>query len=222
MVVPAELAHAQYAQEVMRFLTRRFASLSVCMFQQKLFPGLSEDTFLLLAEGKGRICGRFTISPFDSIADVVKEGDCSIPVNLEDLNAGRVRLTHYLLAPKVRHLYQTLSEQKGVFRFGETADIGIGYVTGANDFFHLSERERLAWKIPHRHLKSAIVSLAGFRGLTLKSSDWRHHRDSGEKAYLLASSGKAESGLPESVRLYVSHGVGSNIPKRFKCRVRKP
>lgn len=222
MVVPAELAHAQYALEVLRFLTRRFANVSVCMFQQKLFPNLSEDTFLLLAEGKGSPCSRFTVSVFEDISRVEFESNSSIRVNVEDLISGRVRLTHYLLGPKVRHLYQSLSEQDGISRFGDVADIGIGYVTGANDYFHLSERERRVWNISRRHLRPAVISLSGFQGLVLKTSDWRQRARSEEKVYLFAPLSKSERELPSGIRRYLSRGIHLSIPQRFKCRVRTP
>ncbi|MBI3757757.1 MAG: hypothetical protein HY267_07260, partial [Deltaproteobacteria bacterium] len=48
------------------------------------------------------------------------------------------------------------SEQKGVMRLGEAADIGIGYVTGCNDYFHLGPAEAESWGIPTSYLKPAV------------------------------------------------------------------
>ena len=52
MVVPAELGHAAYAQPVLAYLTRTFGRVTLLSFKERLFPDLSQDTLLLLAEDK--------------------------------------------------------------------------------------------------------------------------------------------------------------------------
>src|SRR5262249_55502889 len=59
MVVPMEIAHARYARPVLEFLQRAFRSTTFLTFQKKLFPSLSEDTLLLLAEDRGARFERF-------------------------------------------------------------------------------------------------------------------------------------------------------------------
>ena len=53
MVVPAELGHATYARPVLRYLTQSFGSVTLLTFETPLFPRLSQDTLLVLAEGRG-------------------------------------------------------------------------------------------------------------------------------------------------------------------------
>ena len=53
LVVPAELLSVNYAQEVRRFLLRRFARVRLIMFEERVFPGVLEEVVLLLAEGSG-------------------------------------------------------------------------------------------------------------------------------------------------------------------------
>ena len=52
MVIPFEIGHASYAVPVLRHLDRMFESVTFLTFRKKLFPDLSQDTILLLAEGK--------------------------------------------------------------------------------------------------------------------------------------------------------------------------
>jgi adenine-specific DNA methylase len=54
MVLPFELTHAAYARTGLDFLMRSFGSVNLLTFRQKLFPDLSEDTLLLLADQKGK------------------------------------------------------------------------------------------------------------------------------------------------------------------------
>jgi adenine-specific DNA methylase len=53
MVVPMEIAHAAYARPVLDYLRSSFGKSTFLTFRKKLFPDLSEDTLLLLAEDKG-------------------------------------------------------------------------------------------------------------------------------------------------------------------------
>src|SRR5439155_19850777 len=53
MVLPVELAYATYAEPVLEYLRRSFRTLRVLTFRRRLFRQLSEDTLLLLADGKG-------------------------------------------------------------------------------------------------------------------------------------------------------------------------
>jgi len=53
MVIPVEICHAAYARPVLEHLSKYFAQTTFLTFRKKLFADLSEDTLLLLGEGKG-------------------------------------------------------------------------------------------------------------------------------------------------------------------------
>ena len=53
LVLPAELLSVNYAQEVRRFLLRRFSRVRLIVFEERVFPGVLEEIVLLLAEGRG-------------------------------------------------------------------------------------------------------------------------------------------------------------------------
>ena len=222
MVVPAELGHAQYAQEVLRFLAQEFSRIKVCVFRRKLFPHLNEDAFLLLAEGRGTKCGWFSISSYENIDAALSGQDDERPVDLESVKSGRVRLLHYLLSPRVRGLYRYLREQPCVRRLGDVSDVGIGYVTGANDFFHVSEDEVARNRMARKYLRPAVGSLSKQAGLVLRQSDWEIGKREGRKSYLLALPPVREQVLPAGIRSHLDQGRASRVHLRFKCRVRDP
>ena len=222
MVVPAELGHAKYAEEVLRFLVRQFLDIRICVFRRKLFPELSEDTFLLLASGQGSQCTRFGVSPFESIESADLSADSRVHIEVESVRSSRLRVMHYLLSAKVRHLYASLSEEKNVRRLGDAADVGIGYVTGHNDFFHLSSSERAIWQVPDSCLRPAVTSLSGHKGLVYKRTDWNELAHGRGKAYLLSLPNVRNAGLPTAIKKYLEYGKSIGVHSRFKCRVRDP
>lgn len=222
MVAPAELSHAQYAREVLRFLIRKFHRITIRLFQHKLFPELSEATLLLLCEGFGSPCSWFCVAPAKSIEEVRQPEESAIPVDIEAIRSGRGRLTRYLLPPKAQHLYEQMSEHKSVTRLGEAADVGIGYVTGCNDYFHVSSAEAAKWQLSKRFLRKALLSLGNYRGLAFRDVDWSRVKDSGGKAYLLALPATGVGGIPRAVRKYIERGEQLGVSGHFKCRVRDP
>ena len=222
MVAPAELTHAKYAAGVIKLLTQRFERITVRLFQQKLFPELSEDTLLLLCENYGPPCDWFGVSPAHSIHRIGETDDISIPVDIDGIRSGQIRLTRYLLSPKAVHLYEDLSQREHIARLGQTADIGIGYVTGANDFFHLSAADVRKLRIGPNFLKKALVSLGAHRGSVFGQEDWSAISRKGHKVFLLALPTCGMDSFPRSIQNYIRLGERDGISRRFKCRVRSP
>jgi adenine-specific DNA-methyltransferase len=220
MVAPAELIHAQYALEVLRFLLRTFGRITVRMFQKRMFPQLSEDTVLLLCEQRGARCDWFSVARADSIAGAPLDENRAVPVDIEAVRSGRHRLTRYLIPARAAHLYEGMAVERGVVRLGDEADIGIGYVTGCNDYFHLTSKELRSWRIPRRYATPAVLSLGDFQGTVFRGSDWGRVCRSGGKAFLLTLPAGSDKALPGGVREYLGHGRGRRVPERFKCRTR--
>ena len=80
LVLPAELLSVNYAVDVRRFLLRRFASVRLVLFEERVFPGVTEEVLLLLAEGTGPT-DHFELFPIASASDLGNLG----------VNAGRKR-----------------------------------------------------------------------------------------------------------------------------------
>ncbi|MGA9630881.1 MAG: N-6 DNA methylase [Candidatus Acidiferrales bacterium] len=220
MVAPAELIHAQYAREVLRFLLRRFGRVTVRMFQKKMFQELSEDTVLLLCENFGEPCHWFSVTPGACIEDARLDEEETIPVDIEAIKSGKHRLSRYLLPARARHLYEGIALEKCVVRLGDAADVGIGYVTGCNNYFHLAVDEAKVWRLPSRYLAPAVLSLGDFQGTVFRRSDWKRVLSSGGKTHLLRVPPLKFEELPSGLAQYIAHGRERRIAEHFKCRVR--
>lgn len=140
MVLPAELGHAAYARPVLTHLLASFCEVALLLFKRKLFPQLSEDTLLLLAQHKGETCGSFRLrelSDADELARLPADSgfNCeeSVPIGLTGFHRGGERIVEYLISPDARGLYRELSMLPVVRRLGDVADVNVGYVTGANE-----------------------------------------------------------------------------------------
>jgi hypothetical protein len=103
---------------------------------------------------------------------------------------------------------------------GCVAEIGIGYVTGANDFFHLRPSQAKKAGIPDKFLYPAIRNGRMLSGDAITHSTvcrWLEH----DYPVLLLKIEK-EHALPEPVRTYLDGPVGRVAREAYKCRVRNP
>jgi adenine-specific DNA methylase len=226
MVVPMEVGHARYALPVLRYLAGAFERVTFLTFQKKLFPDLSEDTLLLLAENKGGSPSAFFAQDLSHPGLLLGLQVENRPIvdtqamNTPALSEGRERLVEYLIPPAARELYHELKGLESTRRLGDLADVGIGYVTGANDFFHLDPQQANLWEIPQAFLKQAIRRGRALSGLRFTPEDWRKAVDVGQGAYLLHITPGSE--LPVGVRRYLADGETQGIPGAYKCRTRSP
>lgn len=231
MVVPFELCHASYALPVLRHLAASFSSITLLTFRKKLFPDLSEDTLLLLGEGKGGRSSNFHIRDLKhagALSELQTSGSRLLPgarsVSAPALASGEERLVEQFIPRRARELYRELrgtglEANPQTARLGELADVGIGYVTGANDFFHLSTAVATMWGVPKRYLRPAVRSGKSLTGLSFTPGDWLESVKRGEESYLLHLD--AED-LPASVRKYLENGERAGVANAYKCRTRVP
>ena len=219
-VVPAAIGHAPYAAPLLDYLVEHFGDIRITAIRSKLFPELSEDCWLLHAGGFGGRTAQLHLAVLDHFKPSVAPCETvAIPVR-EWRESWNRRLRAYLLPGHVRELYRATASDGGSLRFGDMASIGIGYVSGANDFFHLRPSETEAWKIPDRLLHPTVrnsrVLPAG--ELTAETIDeWRRC-----DAPMMLLRIPKDAALPLSVSRYLNTDRGRQVRGAYKCRMRTP
>ena len=218
-VVPAEIGHAVYARDVVRYLLAAFARVEVIAVREKLFPDLSEDCWLLRASGFGGRSGLIHFARLDSLRD--DDGGWEFePVPVEELERWGFRLRALLVPSSIRTAYQELAVGSSACRLGSVARVGIGYVTGANDFFHLRPSVATALGIPSDVLR---VSIRSNRDLVMDDVDedvvgsWIAE----DRPVLLLDLARATAVSP-SVEAYLESAAGREARRTYKCRNREP
>ncbi len=225
MVAPLELGHASYGQPVLHHLHRSFGRVTFLTFERRLFPALSEDTLLVLAEGYGSPSGEFRWLDLGGPESLARHAssdvllDASQALETGAMLRGDRRLLHHLLDRDTLDLYTKLQRHSGTRRLRELADVGIGYVTGANDFFHLSPDAARRFAIDDRYLVRAVRRGKSLRGIVYTVADWSEGLDSEESGLLLRI--PPGSSLTDGVAAYLERGVQAGIPDRYKCRIRQ-
>jgi adenine-specific DNA-methyltransferase len=227
MVVPTEISYATYAVPVLAKLASCFGAIRLLSFRKKLFPNLSESTMLLLADVYGGNCSEISVYDLEDARELAgldfQATSQRHPANLSTASilSGEMRFAEIYLDRTARGLYKSLAESPCVLKLGDAADVGIGYVTGANSFFHFSGSSPEELGIPARCLSRSVLKGKALKGVSFSDDDWDSGRVAGDTGYLLSISQPAST-LPSPVRDYLSDGEKSGSSAGYKCRNRSP
>lgn len=126
----------------------------------------------------------------------------------------------YLIAKDARSLYQEIAGRNDTQRLGDVASVNIGYVSGANEFFHLRPSQADQWAIPAALLYPSVRNGRALPSAHLTSDvveSWKRNDD----PILLLRLPKTKY-LPDSVSRYLDTEGGHIARKAFKCRTRDP
>lgn len=219
-IVPAEIGHANYAAPLLKSLVSNFERVVIVAVKEKIFPQLSEDVWLLYAEGRGGQTDHIELALWEQFQPLRHPPAQTKRIALKTLAKHDNRLRRFLLPDHLLDYYAVLAESAGVVRFGDLARISVGYVTGANEFFHLRPSEARRRGIPQSVLKVTVrkgeqLPRQQVSGQTVKS--WL----AADKAVLLLDLAGVEA-LPEPVKTYLRTEAAQQARQSYKCRNRDP
>jgi hypothetical protein len=218
-VVPAEIGHASYAVPLLEALCKNFDLVQVIAVREKLFPELSEDAWILYCDGFGSSTDAVSLTLLEEFPSSSHPPKPSRRVSLTALRRQHGRLRRWILSDDVLSAYDELANRTSTFRFGAAATVGIGYVTGANEFFHMRPSQVHEFGIPKEFLRVAVRrgrSLPGAPALLSEHVKRWIERD--EPLYLLMLT---EGALKhKAIRRYLDSPAAEKIRSAFKVAIR--
>ena len=220
-VVPAEIGHAPYSAPLIEYLAAHFGHVQIVAVRKKLFPDLSEDCWLLYADERGGRTHELCLSVLERFEYMEAPPPVTDRIHLSAWHTlWKKRLRPFLMPLAVRDLYESLTLEADARRFGDFAQINIGYVSGANDFFHL--RPSLADKlgIPDAFLQPAVRNTRALPSAQINASvvkRWMRE----DRQMLLLRLTKGQN-LPSSVQKYLQTARAKEASEAYKCRMRNP
>lgn len=218
-VVPAEIGHATYATSILNYLAGQFGDVRIIAVQRSVFPDLSQDAWLLYAANRGETTDSLSLSAVESFRPTARPPR-GIRLALTELAAWKNRLRPWLLTFEERDLYRRLSTTDFSEALGELARVGIGYVSGGNDFFHLRPSEARRLRIPERYLSPTVRNGRSLRSPVVGQetvAEWIQR----DEPCLLLNLPKGEP-LPACIRKYLDSSEGQRVRTGYKCRKRSP
>jgi len=220
-VVPAEIGHAPYSAPLIEYLADNFSTLQIIAVRKKLFPDLSEDCWLLYVDGKGGHTDHIGFTPLETFSYAERPPAPAIRVPLSDWRGlWNKRLRPFLMPASARDLYERIAMGETTERFGAFASINIGYVSGANDFFHLRPSDVERFSIPEELLFPSVRNSRALPAKQLNASVIQRWQREDRQSFLLRLNKEME--LPAALKKYLRTSRAKEAASAYKCRVRDP
>jgi len=214
MVLPAELLTVGYAEPIRRWLRRRFQDVRIVVVESLQFQDALEKVVLLMANGSGG-CEGFSLYHVDDIADLGRLGFTESSVRPADSG----KWTELLLRTPQRRLFKAVMEADFV-PLSAYGTVQLGAVTGANQFFAVSDSARREWGIDLEDVvRIHPPGTKSLRGLDFGRADWDRLRAEDERVWLLQPRDREPQ---DGLRRYIEVGRSTGVSGRFKCRIRDP
>jgi tRNA1(Val) A37 N6-methylase TrmN6 len=216
MVLPAELLTVGYAEPIRAWLRQRFEQVHLVTFEHLQFQDALEKVVLVLAKGHGG-CDAFSLYCLDDAEQLAAIRPMS---NLSVTPAENGKWTDLLLPNHQRRLFKTIASER-LTTLSSYGKPELGTVTGANNYFVMTEETRAQYKlIPGKHVTAVCPpGTKHLRGLAFSPERWAELRDDGERVWLLYPQ---PGDRTKALASYVEEGKRQAVDKAYKCMVRKP
>ena len=150
-ILPWSFIQADYAVSVREWLTKQFRSIRVLGLTGKYFEGIEERVVLLWLENYGQSA---EIIEF-GVSKTIEDDAVYSPLTANGWTSPKLeRIT----SQTTNSIFTTLQNQFGFKKFNQVADIKIGIVTGANQFFITSLEDARKNGFSDEHLKPIVTS----------------------------------------------------------------
>lgn len=217
MVMPAELLTVQYAEPIRRWLRTRFERVTLVMFEQLQFEDALEKVVLVVGQGTGG-CDSFNLHYVHDASDLA---------TLHPLDTSGFVPNHegkwsdLLLSTRQRQLFKRI-DGKYFTPLNNYGAPELGTVTGANDFFVMTEARRAEFRLePERHvLRTSPPGSKHLSGLTFTMKDWEALSAAGESVWMLRPADPKDD--HDGLMAYVKEGESLRVQDAYKCSIRDP
>lgn len=216
-VVPTELLTGLAASRLRQWTAAEFEQIRVDLFEPGSFPDVLQE----VAVFSGRRIGEgadsphlLTISEHDASGE---ERSWTHTVDPESPN-----WTRYLLDPQQLLALDEALAADVVQPLGSLARFQVSIVTGANDFFSVTDEIQAEYEL-EPWSRPLLPRIRHAPGLVYDLEDQGRATEAGARSWLLDFSDSAEDPLlhPGPAR-YLRGGKGRKLHKRYKCRIREP
>jgi hypothetical protein len=215
-VVPTELLTGLATSHLRRWVCEHFQKLRIDLFAPGSFPGVLQEVAVFSGHRTANTASRpaLTISEHGQ-NDTERTWAHSIDPDQRNW-------TRYLLNPVQLGALDTALAQSNVSPLSSLARIQVSIVTGANEFFSVSDDD-----LEKFHLtpwaKPLLPRIRHADGLIYSRRDHEATRCSGARSWLLDFSGDAADPLRHKAPAdYLRLGEEAGLPDRYKCRIRNP
>jgi adenine-specific DNA-methyltransferase len=244
LVVPSELLHIQHASGLRKLLEQEMESVVLVNIREMVFDDTLQGILILLAikrrnrlfeplqqlnsqmsfnhEILSREMAHLRIVDVENISDL-HQLDLNELAHISDRVPFQTNghWMYALLSPEEQALINYLRLDRRVLPFASVAEVDIGIVTGANNFFVVDEETLERYDL--RAISAPMLAKSDLiQGITYTSQDHERNVSSGRSVYFLEFPESPLEELPPLMADYIKRGQEQELHTRYKCRIRTP
>jgi len=244
MVIPSEISYIIHAQGLRELLEQELEYIRILHFREIVFDGTLQGKVLFLGIKRSdrpfiplrnHASSGHLLFPDETEANTVDFKICDIK-GIDDLSTvgssemalqpqnGKPFSGQWMLAlldNEERSLLSELSHIPNVKPFSEIADITIGIVTGANNYFCVSETTLNEYGLSE--IAAPMLARSELiKGITYTAEDHEKNAAMGKSVHFLEFPNLDANRLPKTMQEYVKVGEKQQLHERYKCRIREP
>ena len=162
-ILPWSFLQAEYAQDIRMWLSDNFEEIQILALNAEYFNDAQERIVLLWLKNYGSAVESIKISFSQHLSDDLKYRE----ITKEQWNAESIIFSSNYDISSILSMYV---EDFNFKQFEEFANVKIGVVTGADDFFILGEEDAINTLFSKKHLVPIFTSSKEFSGLFLNGN----------------------------------------------------
>ena len=215
VVLPLDFTYVSYALALWEYLGESFSSVRVLRSRERIFPEISQDVVIVLADGRGGTTSEVSYEAYETLADLVAQGTYTGgSVRISSVLAGERAFQRALLPDGLAELLEAGQSAGWMAPASSLAKFRIGYVSGNKKFFHPSVETVTEYDLPSSSLLPALVNSKKLRGQGVRTSGMNS-----QLADRLWTPGE-ELTVGESA--YISYGERLGVQNGYKASSRTP
>jgi adenine-specific DNA-methyltransferase len=224
MILPSELIHVRHARPLRTYLGTMCSRLLIIDPEEIWFENTLQGAVILLAEKKS------PTSDYSYGVGVHQvSGDAFLSESSEDLFSSVQRIngqtvagkwTRALLSQQERNLLDKVAGLPEVHEFRDIANVDVGIVTGANDFF-LVDDDTVATYGLEQYAYPMFGRSGHCPGVVYDEAQHKANAESGYPTNFLWFDEAGER-VSKKTKEYIALGETQDLHNRYKCRIRSP
>ncbi len=224
MVIPEEIISVIYAEEARKVFEEQCSKFIIIAPHIRIFENTLQGFVVLLAIKKQNqkektqhaIAGIYDANAED---DIWKLDPVELFENIKtiQLSGGGGKWTKMFLSEEQQMAYKDLQSHSSVYLFSDLAKVEVGIVTGANNYFLVTDEV-----VKEYGLEDIVKPMFGRSthcpGVIFDRSQLDRNRSANLPVNFVCFDDNAD----QKYSSYIKYGESLNIDQRYKCRIRSP
>lgn len=218
-VLPTEFLQVKHSESLRKYIIEKFQNIEIFVFKEKVYKNLSQSICLLLISNKNHMKEKGKKSKIKY--KIMDSYDLKKPYNENKIikNDIEEKWSNFILDESELALINRISEK--YMTINEFGDISPGVVTGANNYFIVSDEFVNNNKI-HKYVKPIISKSAYVRNCLILDREKYKNISKRNNCNLIFLNKFDENNILLCIKEYLKFGEKEGINKRFKCSKRNP